>query len=123
MIAVPNANRIILLTADDRRLPIALLGLRVPGPGEGKWRKIARRHLQMLLAGRRVSVTSLIRSPSGVLQGEVHHGGADIGFRLLLAGLAEMTDDPRLPPALKEKYRQAEQEARRRGMGYWQTGR
>ena len=123
VIAVPDANRIILLTQDERRLPVALLGLGVPGPNDRAWRKIGRRHLQMLLAGRFVKVESITRSTTGVILGEVRHGGADIGLRLLLSGLAIIRDDANIPPQTRHKYQQAEQEARRRGMGYWQSGR
>ncbi len=123
VIAVPDANRIILLTADDRRLPIALLGLDVAGQRTGKWRKIGKRHLHMLLAGRFVSVDFTTRDKQGVILGVVRHGGADIGLRLLHSGLAVINRNQALPSALMESYQQAEQEARRRGMGFWQAVR
>jgi len=121
VIAVPDANRIILLTHDDRRLPIALLGLTLPDPSDRKWRNINRRHLQMLLAGRTVSVEYTTREPRGVILGEVRHGGADTGLSLLRSGLSAIDPKAPLPSELKALYRQAEQEAQRRGMGYWQS--
>jgi endonuclease YncB( thermonuclease family) len=123
VIAVPDANRIILLTQDNRRLPIALRGLKVPGAVNGKWRKIGRRHLRMLVAGRQVSVDTATHGATGVILGDVRHGGANVGLRLLRSGLAVTNNDNTLPSALKRAYREAELEARRRGMGFWQTTR
>jgi hypothetical protein len=123
VIAVPDANRIILLTPDERRLPVALLGLGVPGDGDRTWREIGRRHLRMLLAGRHVQVESATPSSSGVILGAVRHGGADVGLRLLGSGLAILTDDTDIPAALRQQYLAAQREARRRGMGYWQSVR
>jgi endonuclease YncB( thermonuclease family) len=123
VVAVPDANRIILQTEDGRRLPIALLGLAVPGSANRQWRKIGRRHLQMLLSGRFITVDTTMRDKRGVIFGVVRHGGADMGLRLLRSGLAVTRDHTALSSALKGAYQQAEQEARRRGMGYWQETR
>jgi endonuclease YncB( thermonuclease family) len=120
VIAVPDANRIILHTEDNRRLPLALLGLAVPDTTNRQWRKIARRHLQMLLSGRFVTVDYSMRDKQGVILGVVRHGGADIALQLLRSGLAVTRDHIALSAELKGAYLQAEQEARRRGMGYWQ---
>ncbi len=121
VISVPDANRILLLTQDGRRLPIALLGLTLPDPSDRKWRNINRRHLQMLLAGRTVSVEYTTRNTQGVILGEIRHGGADTGLSLIRSGLSSIDPKAPLPPDLKAHYRQAEQEARQRGMGYWQS--
>ena len=123
VIAVPDANRIILLTPDNRRLPVALRGLKVPGTGNDKWRRIGRRHLGMLVAGRQVSVDTSARNSKGVILGDIRHGGASVSLRLLRAGLAVNNNDNSLPSVLKQAYREAELEARRRGMGFWQTTR
>jgi endonuclease YncB( thermonuclease family) len=123
VIAVPDANRIILQTEDGRRLTIALLGLALADSANRQWRKTGRRHLRMLLSGRVVTVDTAMRDKQGVMHGVVRHGGADIGLRLLHSGLAVTRDPTALPPELKEAYLQAEQEARRRGMGYWQKSR
>jgi endonuclease YncB( thermonuclease family) len=123
VIAVPDANRIILYTEDGRRLPIALLGLAVPGSANRQWRKIGRRHLRMLLSGRFITVEYTMRDKQGFILGVVRHGGADMGLRLLRSGLAVIRDHTVLSTELKGAYLQAEQEARRRGMGYWQDTR
>ena len=77
----------------------------------------------MLLAGRFVTVDVITRHPGGVILGRVLHGGADVGLQMLKSGLAEAAADDGLDPALMKRYRQAEQEARSRQMGYWQPVR
>jgi endonuclease YncB( thermonuclease family) len=77
----------------------------------------------MLLAGRYVTVDFTMRDKQGVILGEVRHGGADVGLRLLRSGLAVIRNDAPLSSALKNRYLQAEEEARRRGMGVWQSPR
>ncbi len=123
VIGVPDANRLTLLTPDGRRLPVALLGLTLPDPADPKWRGINRRQLQMLLAGRSVSVDYTARNPQGVILGVVRHGGADTGLRLLRSGLSVIDAQAALPSGLDALYRQTQQEARQRGMGYWQSHR
>jgi endonuclease YncB( thermonuclease family) len=123
VIAVPDAYRIILHTENGRRLPIVLLGLAVPGSANPQWRKTGRRHLRMLLSGHFVTVDYTGRDKQGVILGVVRHGGADIGLRLLHSGLAVIHDHTVLSSELKGAYLRAEQEARRRGMGYWQNTR
>ncbi len=121
VIAVPDANVILILTEDGRRLPVALVGLASPPAVNKDWRKIGKRHLQMLLAGRTVTVDFKTRSKQGVILGEVLHGGADVGLRLLRSGLA-VIDAKSPPPAnLQSQYLKAAEEARRRRMGFWQT--
>ncbi|MEJ2452611.1 MAG: thermonuclease family protein [Candidatus Thiodiazotropha sp.] len=123
VIAVSDAYRIIFLTDDGRRLPVALIGVKLPDAADRKWREIGKRHLRMLLSGRFVTVDFTMRDKQGVILGEVRHGGADIGLRLLRSGLAVIRHDAALPATLKTQYLQAQEEARRRGMGIWQSPR
>ena len=123
VIAVPDANRIILHTEDGRRLAVALIGVKLPDNAQRKWREIGKRHLAMLLSGRFVTVDFTMRDDRGVILGEVRHGGADIGLRLLLSGLAVSRPDTPMPTDLKKQYQAAQDEARRRGMGFWQSHR
>jgi hypothetical protein len=122
VIAVPDATRIVLQTEQGARLQVRLAGIRYPrgllgGPDIGK------RHLHMLLAGRFVTVEVIARTSSGDILGKVLHGGADVALRMLQSGLAEAAADKGLDPVLIQRYRQAEQEARSRELGYWQTVR
>lgn len=121
VVAVPSAKQIILQTDQGRRLRITLIGITTPAD-RGTWADIGKRHLHMLLAGRFVTVEAVTHSPGGVILGRVLHGGADIGLRLLQSGLAEAAAS-NLDPTLRQKYQQAEQTARSRRMGYWQTNR
>jgi endonuclease YncB( thermonuclease family) len=120
---IPDANRLILLTENGRRLQIALVGLALPDPDNLKWRHIAKRHLHMLIAGRVVSVETTAVDRRGVILGVVRHGGADVGLRLLNSGLAVIHKRAPPPADIQTIYQQAQQEARRRGMGYWQHSR
>jgi endonuclease YncB( thermonuclease family) len=121
VIDIPDANRLILLTEDGQRLQVALVGLALPDPTSRKWRNIAKRHLHMLLAGRFVTVEIGSGNRRGVVLGEVRHGGADVGLSMLRSGLAMIHRQTPPPSKLEATYLQAEQEARHRGMGYWQN--
>jgi endonuclease YncB( thermonuclease family) len=120
---VPDAYRILLLTDENRRMTVRLKGLALPESNNRNWQRIARRHLHMLLAGRVVSVEYAMKSPRGVILGLVRHGGADIGLRMLRDGLAVTDHRSLLDPATRTRYQQAQEEARRRGVGYWQPAR
>ena len=122
VIAVPDATRIVLQTEQGERLRVKLAGIRYPRGLLGG-ADIGKRHLHMLLAGRFVTVDVITRHPGGVILGRVLHGGADVGLQMLKSGLAEASADDGLDPALTKSYRQAEQEARSRQMGYWQPAR
>ena len=122
VIAVPDATRIVLQTEQGARLRVKLAGIRYPRNLLGG-ADIGKRHLHMLLAGRFVTVDVITRHPGGVILGRVLHGGADVGLQMLKSGLAEAETDDGLDPALMKRYRQAEQEARSRQMGYWQPVR
>ena len=115
VIAVPDATRIVLQTEQGARLRVKL-GHKAKG-------KLLIGHLHMLLAGRFVTVDVITRHSGGVILGRVLHGGADVGLQMLKSGLAEAAADDGLDPALMKRYRQAEQEARSRQMGYWQPVR
>jgi micrococcal nuclease len=121
VISVPDATRIILQTDQGERLRVKLAGIQYPR-NKLTGADIGKRHLHMLLAGRFVTVEVISRSPRGVILGRVLHGGADVGLQMLQAGLAETAaDSAALDPALKQRYREAEREARSREMGYWQS--
>jgi len=122
VIAVPDATRIVLQTEQGARLRVKLAGIRYPRNLLGG-ADIGKRHLHMLLAGRFVTVDVITRHPGGVILGRVLHGGADVGLQMLKSGLAEAARNDGLDPALMKRYRQAEQEARSRQMGYWQPVR
>ena len=122
VIAVPDATRIVLQTEQGARLRVKLAGIRYPRNLLGG-ADIGKRHLHMLLAGRFVTVDVITRHSGGVILGRVLHGGADVGLQMLKSGLAEAETDDGLDPALMKRYRQAEQEARSRQMGYWQPVR
>ncbi|MCU7844421.1 MAG: thermonuclease family protein [Candidatus Thiodiazotropha sp. (ex Monitilora ramsayi)] len=118
---ISTDTRIILQTKDGRRLPVTLAGIKSP-PFIGRRASIGKRHLQTLLAGRFVTVDPITRSASGVILGRVLYGGSDVGLRLIRSGLALVADAPLpLDAELQHQYAQAEEEARRRKMGYWQT--
>jgi endonuclease YncB( thermonuclease family) len=122
VIAVPDATRIVLQTEQGARLRVKLAGIRYPRSLLGG-ADIGKRHLHMLLAGHVVTVDVITRHPGGVILGRVLHGGADVGLQMLKSGLAEAAANDGLDPALLKRYRQAEQEARSRQMGYWQPVR
>lgn len=118
---VPDAYRILLVTDDNRRLTVSLNGLALADPNNRNWQRIARRHLHMLLAGRVVTVEHTMKSSRGVILGLVHHGGADIGLRMIGDGLAVLDRRSLLNPAIRARYQEAQNEARRRRVGFWQT--
>lgn len=117
---IPTDTQIVLQTTDGRRQLITLVGIKSP-PFVGRRASIGKRHLHTLLAGRFVTVDSITRSASGVILGRVLYGGSDVGLRLIRSGLAQVADSPTpLDAELYHQYMQAEEEARRRKMGYWQ---
>ncbi len=120
---VPDAYRILLVTDDNRRLNITLSGLTLPDPNNRNWQRIARRHLHMLLAGRVVSVEHTMKRSRGVIIGLVRHGGADIGLRMIGDGLAVIDRRSLLTPAVRARYLEAQNEAQRRRVGFWQPAR
>jgi endonuclease YncB( thermonuclease family) len=120
---VTDAYRLLLVTDEGQRYSITLNGLALPDANTRTWQRIARRHLHMLLAGRVVSVSYTMKSPRGVILGLVRHGGADVGLRMLQDGMAVTHPSSLLTPATRTRYQQAQQEARRRGVGLWQPAR
>lgn len=120
---VPDAYRVLLVTDDNRRLTVVLNGLALPEANHRNWQRIARRHLHMLLAGRVVSVEHTMKPSRGVILGLVRHGGADVGLRMIQDGLAVIDRRSLLAPAVKTRYQEALNEARRRRVGYWQPAR
>ncbi len=120
---VTDAYRLLLVSDEGRRYSVTLNGLALPESNKRTWQRIARRHLHMLLAGRVVSVDYTMKTPRGVILGLVRHGGADIGLRMLQDGMAVTNPRGILTPATRTRYQQAQLEAQRRGVGYWQPAR
>jgi endonuclease YncB( thermonuclease family) len=120
---VTDAYRLLLVTSEGRRLSVTLNGLALPEPNNRTWQRLARRHLHMLLAGRVVSVEHTMKHPRGVILGLVRHGGADIGLRMLRDGLAVIDHRSLMDPATRTRYQEAQEEARRRRVGFWQPAR
>ncbi len=123
VINISEDNRILLQTPSGQRHWIELSGIR-PAPFSGRKSAFVKRQLQTLIAGRFVSVEPAARLPSGVILGRVLHGGDDIGLRLIRSGLALAADTgSSIGSDLQRAYRQAEAQARRHKMGYWQITR
>ena len=120
---VYEGYRLLLLTDDGRRVSVTLNGLTHPNNISRSWKRIAKRHLHMLLAGRVVTVDYTMKSPRGVILGLVRHGGADVGLRMLQDGMATFDRRSLLPPTTRDSYQQAQDDARRRAVGYWQPAR
>ncbi len=120
--AVLSGERITIRVANGAYKEVELAGIRIPSLDKSS-AKIAHRHLRMLLAGRFVSVEYTTLSASGVILGTVLHGGADIALRMLNDGLAVAVMRPGLDPSKARRYKQAETDARSRGLGFWQKPR
>ncbi|MEW8027759.1 MAG: thermonuclease family protein [Candidatus Thiodiazotropha sp.] len=119
VVAILGSDRITLRLADGAYREIKLTGISIPGHDK-EMKKIAQRHLNMLLAGRFVSVEYNTLSARGVILGTVLHGGSDMALRMLSDGFAVTTNHPRLQPSRLRRYEQAEVNARARGLGFWQ---
>ncbi|MBT3031541.1 MAG: thermonuclease family protein [Candidatus Thiodiazotropha sp. (ex Lucina pensylvanica)] len=119
VVGILSGDRITLRPADGIYREIKLSGIRIP-THDKNMKKIAQRHLNMLLAGRFVSVEYNTLSARGVILGTVLHGGSDMALRMLSDGLAVTTNHPRLQPSRLRRYEQAEATARARGLGFWQ---
>lgn len=115
---IQSGNQITLKLTDGRQRKVKLLGIRIPSANR-RSAEIAKRHINMLLAGRFVSIKYTTLLPSGVILGTVLHGGSDIAIRMLQAGLAEVADHRYLQPLQLKSYSDAETFARARGMGFW----
>ena len=120
---VYEGYRILLVTDQGHRLSVTLKGLSHPPNIDRNGKRVIKRHLHMLLAGRVVSVDYTMKRPRGVILGLVRHGGADVGLRMLQDGMATLDRQSSLPPATRDRYQQAQNEARRRAVGYWQPAR
>ncbi|MCM8855552.1 MAG: thermonuclease family protein [Candidatus Thiodiazotropha sp.] len=119
---IQSGNQITLKLLDGRQRKVKLLGIRVPSANR-RSAEIAKRHINMLLAGRFVSIEYETLLPSGVILGTVLHGGSDIALRMLQAGLAEVADHRYLQPLQLRSYSETEAFARSRGMGFWRKSR
>lgn len=120
---VYEGYRLLLVTDEGRRYSVTLNGLAHPNNINRSWKRIAKRHLHMLLAGRVVTVEHTMKRPRDVILGLVRHGGADVGLRMLRDGMATVAPRSLLPPATRDSYQQAQDQARRRAVGYWQPAR
>ncbi|MET0066209.1 MAG: thermonuclease family protein [Candidatus Thiodiazotropha sp.] len=101
---------------------IRLAGIR-PISGQRHLLESARRHLATLLGGRHVEVLPQAAPQRGVIIGRVLHGGSDTATAMLKAGLVEIIPGAAIEPEVLKHYRAAQEQARSRNMGYWQTRR
>ncbi|MEW8539292.1 MAG: hypothetical protein AB2565_06420 [Candidatus Thiodiazotropha endolucinida] len=81
VVGILSGDRITLRPADGIYREIKLSGIRIP-TRDKNMKKIAQRHLNMLLAGRFVSVEYNTLSARGVILGTVLHGGSDMALRM-----------------------------------------
>jgi endonuclease YncB( thermonuclease family) len=120
VLSVKAGDLITLIRANGDRKTVRLLGISAP-PGESNLKRASKRHLQMLLAGKFVSVSYHTVTAEGEILGRVLHGGSDIGLQMLEAGLAQVKSNGELTSARLDHYREAQRKAQVRGLGLWRT--
>jgi endonuclease YncB( thermonuclease family) len=121
-ISVDDGDSFVARRADGTKFRVRLAGIDAPEKSQ-PWANAARQKLRGLLHERELVITALKTDRWGRLVALVAADGEDPALAMLEAGLAwHFTRyDRDLPVALRERYAQAEAEARSARLGLWQA--
>ncbi len=114
---VLSGDRVEIIATNKRAYTISLLGIKTPETENGA-KRIAKKHLSMLIAGKRVLIEYSKIGRNRVLFGTLKLGGSDINLRQIYDGMAKAVPEM-LPPDLKQRYQAAELKARQNRLGIW----
>ncbi len=114
---VLSGDRVEIITTNKRTYTISLRGIKSPET-ERYAKRMAKKHLAMLVAGKTVFIEYNQIGRNRVILGTLKLGGSDINLRQVHDGMAKAV--PKLlPPILKEQYQTAESKARQNKLGIW----
>ncbi len=114
---VLSGDRVELIATNKRTYTISLLGIKSPET-EKRAKRIAKKHLAMLVAGKTVLIEYNKIGRNGVLFDTLKLGGSDINLRQIRDGMAKAAPEM-LPPNLRQRYQTAELKARQNKLGVW----
>jgi endonuclease YncB( thermonuclease family) len=116
--AVHSGDQITLSSSSDQFHKIQLLGIKSPLANTYQGR-LSRKYLQMLLAGRFVTIVYNTLTPQGVILGQVLHGGVDMNQRMIEAGKARFTNHSGMDQQMIDRYVALQELSRQKGLGMW----
>lgn len=114
---VLSGDRIELIATNKRTYTISLLGIKSPET-EQHAKRMAKKHLAMLVAGKTVLIEYNKIGRNKILFGTLKLGGSDINLRQIHDGMAQAVPGM-LPPNLRQRYQTAELKARQNKLGVW----
>ena len=120
---IMDGDRLQVITREGARYPVRLQGIAAPASDDRASARASKRSLEMLLAGKPVTLHYKRRDERGNILGTVTLGGMDAALRQLERGMVRFSDTPTLDGDQRKRYRAAERQARERSMGLWKQRR
>jgi endonuclease YncB( thermonuclease family) len=116
--SVNHGDQITVSLPSNEFRDIRLLGIESQ-PYHTPGGRSSRRHLQMLLASKLVTVEYHSMTPNGTILGRVLHGGIDINLRMIEAGLVRVVQHTGLDKNRLIIYLTAQNMSQQKGLGMW----
>ncbi|MGD8588184.1 MAG: thermonuclease family protein [Chromatiales bacterium] len=116
--SVQSGDQITLSTSSNQFHKIKLLGIESPQVNTYQGR-LSQKYLQMLLAGKFVTIVYHSLTPQGTILGQVLHGGVDMNQRMIEAGRARFITQRGMDQHMIDTYVASQESSQRKGVGMW----